>query len=316
MNEARPSIERRFPFAHLERELPNGINLIALFPVSQYLYQLFSNKPEWLDLLGQCTANQHFMLIQQESIIDTFLTEARVFWSSKCKGVLRSERWAQTNDYGIDYTFEAIASILNDKPILLIQHITEDYLDIGQILQSAREEAGSREKKEAVVYRDDFPPGLYDRRGFLLQAEECLLIAKWKRQPVTIVCIGLDRLKMVNEQDNHMIDDLLLLQAALRFKKILRKDDLLGCIKDGDFLAMLPNMNTENTIGFRARLDQIIDDWNARHEPDLEISISIGLASYDAELQTLEQMVNHAVANMHKSKRNNNQAGMSLYTAA
>ena len=265
-------------------------------------------------MLGQFVTDQHFVLNRSEYFIDAFLDDARAFWSSKCKeGLLHSGTWVQTDEKGIKYTFEAIASILNDQPILVVQHINGSSLDIGRILQAEQKGVSTREEMDATVCRDD-PTGLYNRHGFFLQAEERLLIARCKQQPVTIAYIELDR--VANENYNDMIRNQLLSNLAIRFKKILRRDDILGRVSDGDFLIMLPNMSDENTDSFRSRLNQTIDNWNLQFETSLQISFSIGLVSVDTELHSLEQMVSQAELNMYINRKSSNHSKMASCAVA
>jgi diguanylate cyclase (GGDEF)-like protein len=310
-----PIINVSFPSTHLELELLSSINLIAMFPVSQTKYQLLNNKPEWLDLLGHCTTDQQLVLNQPEGYLENFLVDAKNFWLSHSKGMLRSGKWVQTDAQGIAHPFQAIASNLKGNPVLLVQLITESYLESGRILQSAREHAIKQEKFERLVYQD-FLTGLYNRRGFLLHAEEHLLIARCHQQPVTIACIDLDRLKLINDKYGHQTGDQVIINAAALFKRIFRKVDILGRVGGDEFIALMVNMDEEKSISLNDRLNQSINDWNAQQEPRFQISFSIGLASDNAELQPLEQLVSQADANMYKDKRDKKQMPIAICTAA
>lgn len=317
MNEMGSTMKCNFPSTHLEKEFPSSINSILMFPVSQTRYQLISIKPEWLDLLGQCFSKKHLVLNRQENSFNTFLAEARSFWSSKSKGAVRSGTWVQTNAQGIDYTFEAMASSFQDQPILLVQHITESYKGcnvIGQILHSMQERVTNRENTVGLAYRDEFT-GLYSRRGFLFHAEERLLIARCMQQPVTIACIGIERLNFDNNKDDQGIDDQLIPIAAILFKKVFRKDDILGRVGEDVFLAVIPNMNSEQTLFFNARLNQTIEHWNSQHEPDFQVSCSIGFASDDDILKSLAQLVSQADVKMFKNKQSKDFSAMAFSTA-
>jgi diguanylate cyclase (GGDEF)-like protein len=300
-----------FPPTRLDLELLSSIDSIGLFPVSQTCFHLLDIKPKWLDLLGNAT-NQRLLLNQKESFLENFLIDARNFWSSNSKGILLSGRWVQTDDHGIDHPFEAIATVLKGNPVLLVQRITGSYLEIRRILQSARENAIQQEKFERLVYQD-FLTGLYNRRGFLLHAEEQLLVARCHKQAVTIVCIDLDRLKWVNDKFGHKVGDQVIINAAALFKKTFRKRDVLARVGGDEFLALMVNMDSEETLAFNARLKQSVDEWNAQQEPHFQISFSIGLASDDTKLQALEQLVSQADANMYMAKRNKKQMSIATH---
>jgi diguanylate cyclase (GGDEF)-like protein len=290
-----------FPPTRLDLELLSSIDSIALFPVSQTCFHLLDVKPKWLDLLGQAT-NQRLLLNQQEGFLENFLIDARNFWSSNSKGALLSGKWVQTDAQGIDHPFEAIASLLKGNPVLLVQRLTGSYLELSRILQSARENAIQQEKFERLVYQD-FLTGLYNRRGFLLHAEEQLLVARCHKQAVTIVCIDLDRLKLVNDHFGHKIGDKVIINAATLFKKIFRKTDVLARVGGDEFFALMIHMDSQDIINFNTRLNQSINDWNTHQEAHFQISLSIGLASDDTQLKSLDQLVSQADANMYKHKQ-------------
>lgn len=176
-----------FPSTRMEMELLSAINSIAMYPVSETRYQLISKKPEWLDLLGPCMNDRQLEINQPESFLEHFLADAKNLWQSGSKGSLLSKKWVQTDALGVEHPFAAIATFLMAQPILLVQHITESYLEIGRVIQYAREVAASREKFERLE-NIDFLTGLYNRRDFLQRTEECLSVARNKQQPLTIAC--------------------------------------------------------------------------------------------------------------------------------
>jgi diguanylate cyclase (GGDEF)-like protein len=283
-------------------ERQSSINSIAMFPVSETRYQLISEKPEWLNLLGRCTFDQQLVLNQREGFLENFLVDAKKFWLSNNKGALRSGKWVQTDAQGIEHPFEAVASILKEHPILLVNRITESYREIVNILQSARENAIGYEKTERLVYQD-FLTGLYNRRGFLLHSEEHLLVARCKHLPVTVACIDLDRLKLINDTYGHKVGDQVIINAAILLKKIFRKQDILARVGGDEFFALMTDMDSEEIINFNARLKNTINDWNAHQEPHFQISLSIGLASDDTHLKSLDLLVSQADANMYENKQ-------------
>ena len=299
-------MELNFSSTHQELELLSSINSIAMFPISQTIFQLISTKLEWLDLLGQVSTEKQLVLNQPEGFLENFLVDAQQFWLNNTVGTLRSGKWLQTDTQGLDHPFEAIALFIQGQPVLLVQRIDESYLEISRILQSARENAINREKFEQLAYTDSLT-GLYNRRGFLLHAEEHLLIARNKLKEVTIACIDLDRLKSINDRYGHHAGDQAITNAANIFKKVFRQNDLLGRIGGDEFLVFMINMDAGKTLSLTKRLNQAISHWNAQNKPHLQLSLSIGLASDNGEQLPLKQLVSQADMNMYRDKHRNYQ---------
>lgn len=303
-----------FPSTRLEMELLSSINSIALYPVSETRYQLISKKPEWLDFLGSCFDERQLLVNRQESFLHNFLAEANNFWRLGSNGSLLSRKWVQTDAEGIERPFAAIATFLMAQPILLLQHVTESYLEIERVLHYAREGAIRREKIKHLIYRD-FLCGFYNRHGFLQHAEQALLVARSHQLPVTIAHISLDCLKPINDKYGYKTGDQIIKNVANLFKKIFRKDDILGRVGEDIFIALIPYMNSEQTLFFNARLNQIIDHWNNYHEPELQILCSIGFASDDEMLKPLEHLISQAEAAMRRHKQNTDYHPMALCAA-
>jgi diguanylate cyclase (GGDEF)-like protein len=303
-----------FPSTHLEMAFLSSINSIAMYPVSEKRFQLISKKPEWLDLLGSCMNGRQLVLNQPESSLQNFLVDAKHFWQSGNNGSLLSGKWTQTDAQGIERPFAAIATFLMAQPILLLQHVNESYLEIGRILQYAREGAIRHENNEHLIYKD-FITGLYNRRGFLQQAEQALLVARTRQLPVTIASIDLDCLRSINDKYGYKTGDKFIIDAANLLKSVFRKEDILGRVGEDVFLALIPNINSEQTLFFNARLNQTIDNWNTYHEPTMQISCSIGFSSDDEMLKPLGHLVSEADLNKRKTKRSKNYLAMALYAA-
>ena len=101
------------------------------------------------------------------------------------KGHCAPKNGCKTDAQGINHPFEAVATLLDNHPVLLVQLITESDLEIECILQSIQDNALKQEHVEHRAYKDDLTE-LYNRRGFLLHAEKHLLVARLqnnKRQP-------------------------------------------------------------------------------------------------------------------------------------
>ncbi|MEE9345511.1 MAG: GGDEF domain-containing protein [Methylococcales bacterium] len=275
-----------------------------MVPISQTIYHLISAKLEWLDLLGRFSIEKKFILDQSEGFLENFLVDAQQFWLNNTKGTLRSGIWLQTDTQGITHPFEATASIIMGNPVLLVQHITERYLEMTRILQSARENEISRKKIEQLAYTDSLT-GLYNRRGFLLHAEKYLQVARTEQEVVTIACIDLDGLKSINDQYGHHAGDQTIVNAANIFKKVFRQNDLLCRIGGDEFLVFMVNTNAGKTISLTTRLNRAIRNWNGQNIPRLQLSLSIGLAKDNDEQQPLEQLIKQADVNMYKNKHRN-----------
>ena len=58
----------------------------------------------------------------------------------------------------------------------------------------------------------------------------------------------MDNFKNVNDSQGHAVGDLLLKQASLRMKKLLRSCDTLARQGGDEFIVLLPNINSDEDL--------------------------------------------------------------------
>ncbi|MBI1355618.1 MAG: PAS domain-containing protein [Acidobacteria bacterium] len=73
--------------------------------------------------------------------LDTFLLDAADFWAERRPGVLRSGPWTEAGRDGVEQTFEALALFHADRRVLILERLGEEFQQLQQSLQTAREAA-------------------------------------------------------------------------------------------------------------------------------------------------------------------------------
>jgi diguanylate cyclase (GGDEF)-like protein/PAS domain S-box-containing protein len=122
--------------------------------------------------------------------------------------------------------------------------VTRPILDesgaVVRLLTSSRdvtERRASEQALEAAALRDELT-GVYNRRGFLAEAERALARAQRQRSGVILVCVDVDDLKPINDRYGHDEGDAVLQCAADVLRGTVRDGDVLGRL-GGDEFAML-----------------------------------------------------------------------------
>jgi diguanylate cyclase (GGDEF)-like protein len=123
-------------------------------------------------------------------------------------------------------------------------------------------------------------------RVFLRQQMEIQLSQRGRDQKFAVLCLDLDRFKVVNDSLGHPVGDKLLREVAVRARKCLREGDTLARIGGDEFVILQAQVNhAEDASALAARLIEEIGcpfDLDG-HQVSIGISVGIALAPGDAD---------------------------------
>jgi len=129
------------------------MNAVVLDRLDQHSYQLLTGAPHWL---GQfCEKDpmigENIRLKGIFPFLDCFLDEAEEFWESKIDAAHRSGPWVDFTPNGEEIPLEAMALWQDDKALLVIQDLGDEYYNEVVRLQRYRNSALSREMLELEI---------------------------------------------------------------------------------------------------------------------------------------------------------------------
>jgi diguanylate cyclase (GGDEF)-like protein len=139
--------------------------------------------------------------------------------------------------------------------------------------------------------------GVYNRRGFRVLADRICRAQQRSDQPLMLVAVDLDRLKLINDTWGHAAGDRSLHAVANALTSTFRGSDVIGRIGGDEFLCLLPNAIDfdEERIRERlgARLQQLADSLHL----EFKLTASIGIASApphaDVDVDALTRQADH-----------------------
>lgn len=147
----------------------------------------------------------------------------------------------------------------------------------------------------------DHLTGLYNRMYF---EEELKRIDNARHYPITIVVCDVDGLKLINDTLGHRRGDELLKAVARVIKKPLRSSDVVARMGGDEFALVIPNSDENVAKEICSRIYKAIEEHNQR-QPDLPISISMGMASASKPVSTLDDLYRQADDQMYQEKLKN-----------
>ena len=169
-----------------------------------------------------------------------------------------------------------------------------------------------QEELQYLAYRDPLTD-IHNRRSFFQQADIEFLNCRNADIPFSVLFLDIDFLKVVNDTFGHAMGDIVIKEIALICQNNLADNETLGRIGGDEFGILLPDHTLESATHIAEKLRQAMSDHMIPGiSGEMQISISIGVAStFDRDKNAFETF-NRADQNLYEAKR----TGRNLIIAA
>ena len=155
---------------------------------------------------------------------------------------------------------------------------------------------------EFQAYHDPLT-GLPNRALFADRLNLALARARRHQEPIAVLYADLDHLKRVNDTLGHTIGDLLLKQAALRFRSLVREEDTVARFGGDEFVVLLSRVK-DGTVAARVA-EKLVARMNEPMEVGghvLRVTTSVGVSSWPADGDDAETLLKNADNALYQSK--------------
>jgi len=160
------------------------------------------------------------------------------------------------------------------------------------------------ERLQAMSFTDELT-GLYNRRGFITLSEQQLKIAERTRKNILLFFADLDKMKQINDILGHQEGDKALIEVTTILKEVFRESDIIGRMGGDEFAILAIDTTDETKEILLNRLHNTIDNYNRPEGRSYQLSLSIGIKSYDPEKpSSLDELISQADTLMYEEKRN------------
>ncbi len=187
----------------------------------------------------------------------------------------------------------SIAQVL-DKNNEIVYYVSM-FLDITERHQA--------EERIRHLAHHDYLTNLPNRVLFLEKAAQALILARRYHRQLGIIFIDLDRFKPINDNYGHDAGDALLCAIAQRLRKAIRKSDTV-CRQGGDeFVVLLPEIKDRDSLaGLAESLLQLIEQPCSFAGHQLQVSASVGIATYPENGNAVDEIIQSADSAMYAAK--------------
>ncbi len=179
-----------------------------------------------------------------------------------------------------------------------ISHIAGDAISVA--LQHAEAEA------HALT---DPMTGLPNSRSLRSQFEKEVTRASRSSKRFQLLVMDLDGFKAVNDTYGHKIGDTMLRAIGGVINSQLREYDFLARYGGDEFVAIIPETDTEDTDGLHQRIADAVASFKLEVNPDsvANVGISLGSSSYPVNGESLDALIEAADKAMYLAKNGNRQ---------
>jgi diguanylate cyclase (GGDEF)-like protein len=183
------------------------------------------------------------------------------------------------------------------------QRLLESYLS-GAASALSNLRLLDRMKQQANI---DMLTGLYNRRFLEDYARKLFAIARRREQPVAMIMMDLDHFKSFNDLYGHEIGDRMLRHFAKTVTASMRETNLASRYGGEEFVVVLPDTNAKSCTLVAERIRKAVMVMvvpSNTEKPLPQLTVSMGVAIFPANGQTLEEVIQASDKALYESKRN------------
>jgi diguanylate cyclase (GGDEF)-like protein len=211
--------------------------------------------------------------------------------------------WYQT------VAFRILAGILFLAVIVAFVQVRTMYLRRArselerQVVERTAELRESQRQLRQIAYCDTLT-ALPNRRMFMEEFRELLVLAGLQSGRFAVLLIDLDRLKQINDTLGHDVGDALLIEASIRLQAAVRKSDCVARLGGDEFAVLL----TQNPAAadIEAVCKRIVDGFALEvlvNGMSVRTSPSIGVAVYPDHGTSQDRLYKSADLALYEAKR-------------
>jgi len=175
--------------------------------------------------------------------------------------------------------------------------------DRAQLKQFSAELATSNRRLQRFALIDQLT-GLQNRRAGMESLTQAWSVSERSGDPVTMMMIDIDRFKDVNDTHGHAVGDQVLIEVAKTVRQSARKEDAVCRMGGEEFLVICRNADLPSSLHAAERLRKAVADLKVTiGQAPLGVTISIGIATREAEMSDPGTLVNAADRALYAAKK-------------
>lgn len=142
-----------------------------------------------------------------------------------------------------------------------------------------------------------------NRRALMVEIEGRIAEAERYHKELSILLFDIDDFKKINDQHGHLFGDKILIDISKVCMDWLRDTDFIGRYGGEEFLIICPHTSLEGAVALGERIRTAIESKSfSKGLKTTKTTISVGVSTYNNELNTLERLLNSADQALYRAK--------------
>ncbi|HZD48026.1 MAG TPA: diguanylate cyclase [Silvibacterium sp.] len=145
---------------------------------------------------------------------------------------------------------------------------------------------------------------LFNRRFMEIALDRELRRALRHQKPLAVLMLDIDHFKLLNDTYGHEAGDVVLREVAAVMRQAVRSEDTICRYGGEEFVAILPELGIDDAFARAESIRHLVSELRLyyRGEALREITISIGLAVYPQNGESLDQLLSLADRALYEAK--------------
>ncbi len=174
--------------------------------------------------------------------------------------------------------------------------------DHERLTRTAAELALSNRRLQRAALSDPLTELANRRAGHTALAQAWSAATRYAK-PLSVITLDVDHFKTINDQHGHSAGDAVLQRVSQGLRAAARREDTVCRWGGEEFLVICPNMGLREGMHAAERLRKHIADLSILVEGTLvQVTVSLGLASWEAHMTNQEQLLAEADKALYAAK--------------
>ncbi len=199
----------------------------------------------------------------------------------------------------------------SDRPLAAeaVKAGAQDYLVkdrvCGHMLARAMDYAIERQRLETIAHLAHYDglTGLATRTLFRDRAQTAIARSKRAGSQLAVIYLDLDKFKPINDNYGHDTGDAVLKEIARRLHENVRATDTVARFGGDEMVMLVESVSDRTASTVVQKLSAALTAPISVGGEELDVGVSIGVAMYPRDGETMENLLHHADCAMYESKR-------------
>ena len=190
----------------------------------------------------------------------------------------------------------------DEQDVGLVSYIADVIWSIIQQKQTDEQIQQLNAQLERLAMMDELT-GLMNRRAFFNQGAKEISRTQRHQTPLSLLMLDVDVFKSVNDCYGHAAGDRVLQHVAHKIIENVREMDTVARMGGEEFSVLLPSTGAKDAVKLAERVRQAVERESCQiQDQTIEVTVSIGVASYGENMSSLEAILRHADDSMYQAK--------------